>query len=226
MYLTKLGHSCFRLEAGGTRLVLDPGAFSDADALDGADAVLITHEHPDHVVPQRLADAAEANPDLEIWTNEAVAAQLADDEATADLGGRVHTVNAGDSFTVGPGSGGPQAGSLDITVHGSQHALIHPDIPLISNVGFLLPGGLFHPGDSFTVPELSVTTLLTPADAPWCKVSETVDWLRAVEPLTAYLMHDAILSEIGLGLVERVTNGLVSADVSQLTNGDRVELPA
>ena len=36
MYLTKLGHSCFRIESGGTTLVLDPGVWSDPNALDGA----------------------------------------------------------------------------------------------------------------------------------------------------------------------------------------------
>jgi L-ascorbate metabolism protein UlaG (beta-lactamase superfamily) len=226
MYLTKLGHSCFRIESGGTTLVLDPGGFSDPDALAGADAVLITHEHPDHFVPERLAEAAAATPHLEIWTNASVCAQLADDERTADLTSRVHTVNPGDTFTVGPSSGGLEAGSFDISVHGGEHAVIHPDIPQITNVAFQLPGGLFHPGDSFTVPDVPVSTLLAPADAPWCKISETVDWIRAVGPQRAYLIHDAILSDTGIALVERVAGGLVEADVSRLTNGERFELPA
>lgn len=224
MYLTKLGHSCFRIAAGATTLVLDPGAFSDDHALDGADAVLVTHEHFDHVVPERLAAAAKANPDLEVWTNSGVAAQLADDEATAGLRDRVHVVNPGDTFTVGPSGGGVDAGSIDISVHGGEHAVIHPDIPLISNVGFVLPGGLYHPGDSFTVPDAQVTTLLTPAAAPWCKLSEIVDWIRTVAPERAYLMHDAILSEAGLGVVEQIGGGLVQAEVSRLTDGERIEV--
>ena len=50
MMLTKFTHSCVRLEKDGKVLVFDPGNFSETDlALAGADAVLITHEHPDHI---------------------------------------------------------------------------------------------------------------------------------------------------------------------------------
>jgi L-ascorbate metabolism protein UlaG (beta-lactamase superfamily) len=220
MFLTKLGHACFRLEGGDTTLVLDPGGFSDPDALVGADAVLITHEHPDHVVPERLAVAAAENPDLEVWTNAGVAGQL------QELGSRVHIVRHGDTFTVGPASGGPDAGSFEVSVHGSEHACIHGDIPLIGNVGFFLPGALFHPGDAFTVPDRQVDTLLAPAGAPWLKVSELIDWLRKVGPEQAYLMHDAVLSDIGLGLVERLAGQLSPSAVSRLENGTRLELAA
>jgi L-ascorbate metabolism protein UlaG (beta-lactamase superfamily) len=223
MFLTKLGHSCFRVESGGTTLVLDPGSFSDPDALAGANAVLITHEHPDHVVPERLLEAARADSDLEVWTNEAVTARLTELDGAA-FDGRVHVVNHGDTFTVGPTSGGPAAGGLDIHVHGTKHARIHADIPLIANVGFFLPGAVFHPGDALTVPEEQVDTLLAPAAAPWLKISELADWLRSVAPEQAYLMHDAILSEIGLGMVERLAGQLSPAAVSQLANGARFEV--
>jgi L-ascorbate metabolism protein UlaG (beta-lactamase superfamily) len=214
MQITKLGHSCFRLESGGTTVVLDPGAFSDATALEGADVVLITHEHPDHVHAERLTEAARTSPDLEVWTSETVAGQFAE-----AFGGRIHAVHHGETFTIGPRSGGPDAGSLDVAVFGSEHACIHADIPLIQNVGFFFPGALFHPGDALTVPEEKVTTLLAPVAAPWMKLSELVDWLRAVAPEKAYLMHDALLSEIGLGAYQNIGGGLVPTDVEQLTNG-------
>ena len=57
MRLTKLGHACVRLDKDGAVLVIDPGAFSDPDALAGANAVLITHEHFDHIEPERLRAA-------------------------------------------------------------------------------------------------------------------------------------------------------------------------
>lgn len=55
MKLTKLGHACVRLEKNGRALVIDPGALTPQDdALAGVEAVLVTHEHADHLDPDRL----------------------------------------------------------------------------------------------------------------------------------------------------------------------------
>ena len=58
MRLTKMGHACVRLEKDGRILVIDPGTLTEPEALDGAEAVLITHEHFDHVELSRLRIAA------------------------------------------------------------------------------------------------------------------------------------------------------------------------
>lgn len=211
MQMTGLGHSCVRLVDGDLTVIVDPGCFSDPDALTGADAVLITHEHIDHVVPDQLRAAAAANTDLEVWTNPAVAAQF------ADLGGRVHSVRHGDAFTLG---------GIDVQVHGEKHATIHRDIPLVDNVGFLFNGQVFHPGDALTVPEQHVATLLTPAAAPWTKLAEVVDYVREVAPDQAYLIHTAVLSEAGLMVQSRNLAALAGdRPVHTLDQGDSVDLP-
>jgi L-ascorbate metabolism protein UlaG (beta-lactamase superfamily) len=186
MELHKHGHACVSVTDGDRRLVIDPGAFSEPTALDGATAVLITHEHADHVVPDRLKAALEADPALEVWTNRSVAAQL------EGAGSRVHVVGEGDAFT---------AAGFDVSVHGQLHAVIHPDIPVIANVGFLVAGQVFHPGDAFTVPEEPVATLLVPVHAPWSKIGEVIDYVRAVDADQAYALHDGLLNDTGLGLV-------------------------
>jgi L-ascorbate metabolism protein UlaG (beta-lactamase superfamily) len=187
--LTKHGHACVVLSDGDRRLVVDPGSFTADDALSGASALLVTHEHADHFVPDRVRAALDADPALEVWTNSSVAAQL------EGAGPRVHVVGAGDTFT---------AAGFDVSVHGEWHAVIHPDIPRVANVGFLVDGTVFHPGDALTVPEVAVPTLLLPAHAPWSKLGELIDYLRAVRAERAYAVHDALLSDLGLGVVARL----------------------
>ncbi|MFF8904828.1 MBL fold metallo-hydrolase [Streptomyces olivaceoviridis] len=189
MKLTKKSHACVRLEKEGQTLVIDPGGFSEEDAALGADAILVTHEHPDHFDEFRLRAAMENNPAARIWTLKSVAGQV-----EAAFPGRVHTVGHGDTFT---------AAGFDVQVHGELHAVIHPDIPRITNVGYLIDGGkVFHPGDALTVPGQAVETLLVPVMAPWNKISEVIDYVREVGPRRAYDVHDALLTDLALPLYE------------------------
>ena len=212
MELTKHGHACVVLSREGSRLVIDPGAFTDPSALLGANAVLVTHEHADHFEPERLRTAMDADPGLEIWTNGSVAGQL------EGLGSRVHVVGDGDAVTVA---------GFDVHVHGELHAVIHPEIPRIGNIGFLVEGLVFHPGDAFTVPSEPVSTLLLPVHAPWSKVAEVIDYVRAVDADQAYAVHDGLLNDIGLGLVAGLLGERgpgTSTPYSRLAPGDSVEL--
>src|SRR5215469_14423432 len=72
MLLTKLGHACVRLEKDDARLVIDPGVWSGPDVLAGASAILVTHEHVDHLDDGAVRAALTANPDLQLWANETV----------------------------------------------------------------------------------------------------------------------------------------------------------
>jgi len=187
MELTKHGHSCVRIDDGDRTLVLDPGGFSNLDAaLDGADAVLITHEHRDHVDVDRVRAAAKSDPRLRIWATRPVAEQL------AEFGEQVVAVGPDESF---------EAAGYSVRTFGGQHALIHPLIPIVPNVGYLIDDAVFHPGDSLTVPPVQVRTLLLPAVAPWSKVGEVIDYAVAVRAPHAYPIHDAIATDAWLGLV-------------------------
>jgi L-ascorbate metabolism protein UlaG (beta-lactamase superfamily) len=192
MRLTKLGHACVRIERDGRTLVIDPGGFSEPDAAAGADAVLITHEHPDHLDEGRLRSALESNPALEIWTNPSVVALL------GGTGAAVHAVGHGDAFS---------AAGFDVQAHGEHHAVIHPDLPVVRNVCFLVGGAVFHPGDSFTLPGVPVRALLVPVHAPWLKASEAIEFVRAVKPERAFALHDGMLNERGLALIDRIFCG-------------------
>ena len=212
MELIKHGHASVVLADGDRRLVIDPGAFTDPAAFAGAQAVLVTHEHFDHFEPVRLRAALDADPALEVWTNRSVAAAL------DGPGDRVHVVGAGDAVEVA---------GFDVQVHGEWHAQIHPEIPLVPNVGFLVGGQVFHPGDALTVPEEPVPTLLLPLHAPWSKVGELIDYIRAVAANQAYAVHDGLLNDAGLGVVEGLLGERgpgTPTPFSRLAPGDAVEL--
>jgi|SRR5450755_1165409 len=186
MRLTKLGHACVRLEKDGAALVIDPGIWSGPDAAAGANAILITHEHADHLDADSVRAALSGDPGLHLWTNATVAAQL------ADFGPQVHAVAHGGTFT---------AAGFDVHVYGQDHARIHRDIPLVANTGFAVDGEVFHPGDALTIPEDHVPTLLLPVNAPWLKVSEMIDYAREVAPARGYAIHDGLLNANGLALM-------------------------
>jgi L-ascorbate metabolism protein UlaG (beta-lactamase superfamily) len=191
MLLTKYGHACVRIADGDRRLTIDPGVFSDVEtALADIDAVLITHEHPDHLDVDKLTAAAVANPALRVWAPRAVADQLAGNEVLAE---RVTAVGPGQSFV---------AGGLQVRGYGGQHAQIHSSIPVIANVGYLVGDAVYHPGDSYVVPNAAVEALLVPVNAPWAKVAETVDFTISVRAPRAFQVHDGLLNSAGLGLYE------------------------
>ncbi|NUK53425.1 MBL fold metallo-hydrolase [Streptomyces lunaelactis] len=210
MRLTKKTHACIRLEKDGRTLVIDPGTFSEEDAAVGADVILVTHEHLDHFNEDRLRAAMEANPGAGIWTLRSVAEKI-----SAAFPGRVHTVGHGDTFT---------AAGFDVQVHGELHAVVHPDIPRITNVGYLVDGSLFHPGDALTVPDHPVETLMLPVHAPWSKISEVIDYVREVKPQRAIDVHDALLTDLARPIYDRQIGALGGADHNRLTPGESTDL--
>lgn len=208
MRLTKKTHACIRLEKDGQTLVIDPGSFSEPGAALGADVILVTHEHPDHFNEDRLRAALIADPGAQIWTLRSVAEQL-----SAGFPGRVHTVGHGDTFT---------AAGFDVQVHGELHAVIHPDLPRITNVGYLVDGSLFHPGDALTVPDHPVETLLLPVHAPWSKLSEVIEYVREVKPQRAIDVHDALLTELARPIYDGHIGSLGGAEHQRLAPGEAV----
>jgi L-ascorbate metabolism protein UlaG (beta-lactamase superfamily) len=211
MELTKLGHACVRLRKDGATLVIDPGIWSGPVSLADANAVLITHEHADHLDADAVRAALASDAGLQLWSNAFVAGQF------AQFGEQVHVVAHGDTFTTA---------GFDVHVYGRDHALIVPEIPVIANTGFAIDGEVFHPGDSFTVPEDKVPTLLVPVSAPWLKFGEVADYIRAAGPARGYAIHDAILNEFGVGLVSNLLKAVSAPGnpVIRLEPGNTVEL--
>jgi L-ascorbate metabolism protein UlaG (beta-lactamase superfamily) len=209
MRLTKFSHACVRLERDGAVLVIDPGTLSERAALDGVDAVLITHEHIDHLDIDALADTLAKRPAVRIFTHPEVTPKL------GDLAEVVSEVVAGDDF---------EAAGFAVRTYGGLHAMIHPELPRVANVGFFVEG-VYHPGDSFDVPtDAEVHTLFVPMSGPWLKLSESVEFVRQVAPRRAYALHDGLLSDAGLRVYDRNLATLAGCDYTRLAAGDSVGL--
>ena len=189
MRLTKFGHSCLLVEERGTRLLLDPGTLSDGfEDLQGLTAILYTHQHNDHLDPERVRRMLDGNPGVRVVSDEGSAEQL------GQAGAEVEVTHDGDELDLG---------GVGVRAVGRDHAVIHPDIPIIPNVGYLVGGRLFHPGDAFTPPGQPVEVLALPAGAPWLRLAESIDYLREVAPAVAVPVHEKLLSPMGIGLSYR-----------------------
>ena len=211
MRITKFGHACVRIEHEGTTVVLDPGGWSQAEALDGADAVLITHEHLDHYLPGHLRRT-----DAAVFTIEAVAAKIRED--APDVAERLTVVKPGETFDVG----------LPVRAVGEQHAIIHPEFPRVANSGYVVTAGVakvYHPGDALTGPGEAVDVLLVPASAPWLKASEAVDFARAVQAPRNLAIHDRIYTDAAHAiLVQHMNAFLPAAGLEYLRRADGQDL--
>lgn len=185
MRIVHHGHACVVLETDGARVLLDPGVFSEGfEAERELDAVLITHQHFDHFDEKRLPALLEANSGAKLFVDSGSA------EIVRKLGLDAQVVRPGETF---------ELNGTKVDVVGGQHEVIHPDIPVVRNVGYVFGDGAFyHPGDALFVPEQKIDVLALPTGAPWLKTSEAVDFMRLVAPRVAVPIHEAVLANPGM----------------------------
>lgn len=182
MKLTKYEHACFVVEHNEQSLVVDPGDFTTDFAVpDNVVAVVITHEHGDHLDRQKIQVIAERNQDVTIIAHNSITDQLQNFKTKA--------VDAGDTITLG---------EFTLEFYGGKHAKIIKDWEPIANLGVLINSAVYYPGDSFARPDNShVEILALPAGAPWMKIAEAAEFLEIIKPVLAFPTHDAVLSERG-----------------------------
>lgn len=195
MKITKFGHCCLLIETNGVRILTDPGNYNETPMATEIDAVLISHEHQDHLHTESLEIILAKNPEAKVITHASVGKILTAAEIPYTL------ISDGEAIVVK---------GVRIESRGSEHACIHHDLPKVQNTGFLIDEVLFYPGDSFHHPEKSVTVLALPVAGPWMRLEETIEYAKVVKPKVVFPVHDGMLRQgIQLGPTRRIPKMLL-----------------
>lgn len=189
MKLTKYGHAAYLIEDASTKILIDPGSFSTGfDAIENLTAVLYTHNHGDHYDEAKLRQILSHNSSVQLIADEDTAS------AITQSGSEVTVAHEGDKLSVG---------DLSVEVIGHDHAQISRFMPVGKNVGYLVAGKVFYPGDALTLPGRPIEVLLLPVEGPWTKVGEVIDYLVKVSPKLALPSHEAVsaVPEMQYGMI-------------------------
>jgi L-ascorbate metabolism protein UlaG (beta-lactamase superfamily) len=186
MKITKYLHSCLVFELDGYKLLFDPGKFSFAegevmpDMFADVDAIIITHNHPDHLDADILKNIISLS-NAPVYTNQQVAGQI-------EKVGIASTVWEDGVYNLGPFK--LQA----ITV---IHELIM-DNPLPQMTGFIINDKVLHPVDSMEEKLLEyqgIELLLMVTMAPFANEIHISGFADKLQPKQILPVHDGYAKE-------------------------------
>jgi L-ascorbate metabolism protein UlaG (beta-lactamase superfamily) len=192
MRITKYIHACLLVEEGGERILFDPGKFSFVEGLvkpevfQDISAVIITHQHPDHVDDDALAKIIGNNPAAVLLTNTDLQTRLAEKKISAEV----------------LESGRRNVGNFSFEAVEAKHAnLLNSEPP--RNIAYVVNDRLLNPGDSFdhTMDRFrGIELLALPAMAPWNTELDVAEFAQRISPRRIIPIHDGYAKDFFLQL--------------------------
>jgi L-ascorbate metabolism protein UlaG (beta-lactamase superfamily) len=194
MKITKLGHCCLLIEINGVRFLTDPGNYTTLqNEIKNIDAVVISHEHTDHLHIESVKAILENNPEAIIISNGS-AGKILEKENISYV-----KIADGEEYKIN---------GVVISGHGQKHAPIYQDYEQIENTGYFfdlpeLGKNLFYPGDAFTKLDQAIDILAFPIAGPWLNIEQAMDYVLETKPRVAIPVHDGGLTK-NTGIVKRL----------------------
>ena len=200
MHIAKIGHCCFVIDLDGVRLLTDPGEYTsmgEVEKYGDFDAVLITHEHKDHLHVPSVKHLLEKNSFIKVITNRSVAEVLHTHDVQCSVigDGETHTIKG-----------------VSISAVSGDHAPIHASVAPVENTGFLIGESLFLPGDAWLDPRHPVDVLLLPVAGPWLSIGDAISYAQKIRPKVCIPCHDGMLQEGRMGPVHRLPKSVLEKD--------------
>lgn len=159
----------------------DPGSFSTLQSeAQNIRAILITHEHSDHLHIESLKKVLENNPEAVVITNTTVGKFLQE---------------AGISFTKVEEDQKYNLDGVEIVGFGNTHAEIYEQYGQVQNTGYMIDT-LCYPGDSFNLPASKVVEVLAlPVAGPWMRMKDAINYAKIIKPRVAFPVHDGFIHD-------------------------------
>jgi len=175
MKVTKYPQSCLIIEQDGKRIGIDPGSFVaekyNAEDLLPLDAILVTHEHPDHANPE-LIKALAQNGKVPVIAN----------QSTKNLLGDVVTQVVVDSEEF-------EVAGIKIVARELPHCLLPDGSAGPQNTGYVIDGAFFDPGDGISLEGLHVGAAAVPIAGPDISSKDVFDFVKQLGCRTVIPVH-------------------------------------
>ncbi|OGI95588.1 hypothetical protein A2917_03495 [Candidatus Nomurabacteria bacterium RIFCSPLOWO2_01_FULL_42_17] len=213
MKIKKLGHCCLVIEIDGKRIMTDPSFldYGGESTLErNISAILITHEHADHLHIETLKQILQYNQNAIVITNTSVGKLL------NEAGIKYVKVEDGESYDLN---------GVILAGFGDMHAQIYEDYGQVQNTGYMI-NALCYPGDSFNLPNARVDILALPVLGPWMKMKDAIDYAKELKPRVCFPVHDAPLKPFATFIYKIPENFLskVGIEFKKLELGKEEEL--